>query len=264
MPIEQSITASTIKRKEENTGTIIPIIIGSINVNSWLSVSGHKYTYTERISMIHKQFPNSPDVIFLQEYFTGRWNEVKHDCVHLATLKQYFKEYEIVTPKGFDLKNHPQTLTSITLLKRDRFTNIQPFDSGATLANRICVTKANLNGNHLPLFIINYYGINPEGRSNSHFDRPTLRKQHNEDLVNLASKARGCATIIGGDFNPNNNDIIDRLKELNYIEPISNISICDHILYSPIADYMFHPKTLTIDTALTGIITDHPVLIAST
>lgn len=93
-------------------------IIISQNFNSWCPVNT-TIKQSDKIKMfaeyIKHKFPNFAEVaiICIQEFIGGK------DCKYLDELEKAFPSYDVLTPPGFNQLEHPKSLLTITLVRKE-------------------------------------------------------------------------------------------------------------------------------------------------
>lgn len=249
-------------------------IIVSQNFNGWCPVTDIKYS--EKITLfaeyVRNKYPNLAEVavICIQEFIGGK------DGKYLDELEKAFPSYDILTPPGFNHIEHPKSLLTITLVRKDYGYKLIRFES--CLPNRVCYTKLWFDDSPLPLRILNMYAVQTAKFPSGAAWYITKRKEQKEDLwASIISEANSCTEplLILGDMQEGSKtgSHIKKLLEIGFRErnggffpTVRNDFFqewnIDHFLYNPAAWAKFYPVSFEHDGNLLNELSDHILLAA--
>ncbi|WP_028506402.1 endonuclease/exonuclease/phosphatase family protein [Ruminococcus sp. FC2018] len=174
--------------------------IVSFNLNSWCSTVPltQKQKIEELAQYISHKY-NEPEIIALQEVIAGQ-NEK-----HLKTIQEFFPNYSIITPAGFDHLTHFKSLICVTLVKNSIAYKVLEFP--CCLPNRVSYVRI-FNNRFLPqLTIMNCYmvqtaihGHKPNWYVNKRIE---LREKLFDEVINAVNNTTEQPLILAGDFQEN-------------------------------------------------------------
>lgn len=254
-------------------------IILSQNFNGWCPVNKN-ITYSEKITLfadyLRWKYANLTEVavICIQEFIGGRNGR------YLKQLEESFNHsYDIITPSGFNQYEHPRSLLTITMVRKEL--EYMPIKFESCLPNRISYVKVWLENTPIPLRIMNVYAVQTAkfapGAAAWYM---TERKEEKEELwTAILSEAEKCsdALLICGDMQEGSKTglHIKKLTDMGFKEknggffPTVQNEIfeaeqnIDHFLYNPRAWNNFYPLFLEYDGNLLNELSDH-ILLAAT
>lgn len=99
----------------ENLSIFKDKLIVTFNLNGWLPVR-RDITFAEKLKKASQEIAFSdqqPIIIMLQEMIGGR----ERKCIDL--LEEYFEDYKVILPAGFDYHRHSRSILSVTLIRKD-------------------------------------------------------------------------------------------------------------------------------------------------
>lgn len=250
-------------------------IIISQNFNGWCPVTDIKYS--EKIKLfaeyIGNKYSNLTEVavICIQEFIGGREGK------YLEQLKRAFPAYDILTPPGFNQHDHPKSLLTITLVRKEYDYKLIRFES--CLPNRICYVKVWFDDTPVPLRILNMYAVQTANFPSGAAWYISKRKEQKEDLwMSIISEAESCIEplLICGDMQEESNkgvhikklaDLGFREKDGGFFPTVRNKFFdewnIDHFLYNPFAWEKFYPVSFEHDANLLEDLSDHILLAAA-
>lgn len=249
-------------------------IIVSQNFNGWCPVITD-IKYSDKIILfseyIRNKYPNLAEVavICLQEFIAGKNGK------YLEELKKAFPAYDILTPPGFHIPEHPRSLLTISLVRKEYRHELIRLES--CLPNRICYLKVWLDDT--PLRILNMYAVQtakfPSGAAASYIAK---RKEQKEDFWSvIISEAEVCTEplLLCGDMQEGSHkgSHIKKLTEFGFREKNGGFfptvkndyfeeRSIDHFLYNPAAWEKYYPLCLEYDGNLLDVLSDHVLLAA--
>ncbi len=249
-------------------------IIVSQNFNGWCPVTDIKYSkkITLFAEYVSNKYSNLAEVavICIQEFIGGK------DGKYLDELEKAFPSYDILTPPGFNQLEHPKSLLTITLVRKEYGYKLIRFES--CLQNRICYIKVWFDDSPLPIRILNMYAVQTAQFTSKAAWYITKRKEQKEDLwTSIISEAKSCTEplLILGDMQegsktgPHIKQLADlgfREKNGGFFPTVRNDFFqewnIDHFLYNPAAWEKFYPVSFEHDGNLLDELSDHILLAA--
>lgn len=252
-------------------------IIVSQNFNSWCPIN-KEITQTEKIKLfaayIKDKYKNLAEVIAInvQEFVGGRNGR------YLQELEEAFNHsFEVLTPWGFNNIEHPRSVLTVTLIRKELPYNTVRLKS--CLPNRICYSRVWFPETGKFLRILNIYAV-----QTSVFSPDAAgwyiakRREQQEELWSVILKeAERCSDplLIVGDMQESSKTgkHIKKLMDMGFKEknggffPTVREGIffeqnIDHYLYNEKAWNDFYPVSMEYDGNLLDELSDHILLAA--
>ena len=135
----------------ENLSIFKDKLIVTFNLNGWLPVR-RDITFAEKLKKASQEIAFSdqkPIIIMLQEMIGGR--------KYIYLLEEYFKDYKVILPAGFDYHRHSRSIFSVTLIRKDVLGSYKLFQVDEQLPSRTCCVVAEIDG--VQTYIINAHVV---------------------------------------------------------------------------------------------------------
>lgn len=248
-------------------------IIISLNFNGYLPIS-RNLSFSEKIAVfanyLNNKYKNlsAVAIICLQEFIGGKNEE------YINELQKAFPLFEVVKPQGFNVLEHPRSLISINLIRKEYRHESIRLDS--CLPNRICYSKVWMGDT--PVCILNMYAVqtcifSPGAASSFIAERKKLKTELWDTVLSEAERRSDPLILVGDMQEATRTGVhIKKLKDLGFMEKndwfptIRNYSFdewnIDHIFYNEAAWKAYYPSETDYDGNVMDELTDH-VLIAA-
>lgn len=182
----------------ENLSIFKDKLIVTFNLNGWLPVR-RDITFAEKLKKASQEIAFSdqqPIIIMLQEMIGGR------DRKYIDLLEEYFKDYKVILPAGFDYHRHSRSIFSVTLIRKDVLGSYKLFQLDEQLPSRTCCVVAEIDG--VKTYIINAYVVQIQNFRNQASwyiqERRHLQARQWRLLHEFLHENRESTVILGGDL----------------------------------------------------------------